>query len=86
MIKRMLIVCALGIALSFAASPTFSRAMDKDGFVGVITKSDKQKKIGAQITFANMRTPRPFITYPDGVGAEAIKVLERVRKGTFLTN
>lgn len=76
MIKRILIVCALGFALSLAASPTFLQAAGQDGFIGVITKSDEQKKVGAQITFANIRTSHPFITYPDGIGAEAIKVFE----------
>ena len=76
MMKKMLVLCALGIALILAAAPTFSQATGQDGFVGVITKSDEQEKVGSQIAFANMRTSRPFITYPSGNGAEAIKVFE----------
>lgn len=45
-------------------------------FIGTITKSDDQNKIGVQITFANLRTPLPFITFPSGNGAESIKVFE----------
>jgi hypothetical protein len=76
MIQRILIICTLGFVLSLAPLATFSQAAGQDGFIGVITKSDKQEKVGARITFANMRMSRPFITYPDGIGAEAIKVFE----------
>ena len=47
----------------------------QDGFVGMMTKSEKNK-LGTQIVFANLRSPRPFVTWPGGHGAETKKVFE----------
>src|SRR4030042_2400532 len=75
MMKKILVICAC-FALILFAMPTFSQTTKPDGYTGVITKSDDNKKIGANITFANLRTPHPFITFPSGNGAGTDKVYE----------
>lgn len=76
MMKKMFLLCTVVIALTLIAEAAVTEATGQDGFVGVITKSDNKKMVGAHITFANMRTPHPFITFPSGNGAEADKVYE----------
>jgi len=76
MTKRLIVIVALSLALSLFAVATFAEMAKRDGFIGIITKSDDQNKIGAQITFANLRTSLPFITFPSGNGAESSKVFE----------
>lgn len=46
-----------------------------DGLVGVVTKSEMNKP-GSQIVFANLRSSRPFVTWPSGHGAETSKAFE----------
>ena len=74
--RKIFIICAFVFALSLLALPTFSQTTERDGYNGVITTSDDKKEIGAHITFANLRTPHPFITFPSGNGAETDKVYE----------
>ena len=52
-----------------------AQALPRDGYVGVVSKAD-QRKPGQQFTFANLRTERPFVTFPSGNGAETTKVFE----------
>ncbi len=66
-----LIIAAVGLVLF----PTISKAAERDGFIGIVIKSDERKP-GSQFTFANLRTSRPFVTYPSGNGAETNKVFE----------
>ena len=75
MIKKILILCAC-ISLILFATFTFSQTTTRDGYNGVITKSDDSKKVGLNITFANLCTLHPFITFPSGNGAETDKVYE----------
>jgi hypothetical protein len=63
------------VALGFFAQPVHAEPPTRDGYVGVVSKSDS-RKVGQQFTFANLRTPRPFVTYPSGSGAETTKVFE----------
>lgn len=63
------------VALGSFAQPVRAQPAARDGYVGVVSKSDA-RKMGQQFTFANLRTPRPFITYPSGSGAETTKVFE----------
>ena len=68
-------VAILIIAVGLVLFPTIPKADEKDGFIGLVTTSDKGKP-GSQYTFANLRTSRPFVTYPSGNGAETNKVYE----------
>jgi len=52
-----------------------AEALPRDGYVGVVSKAD-QRKPGQQFTFANLRTERPFVTFPSGNGVETTKVFE----------
>ena len=52
-----------------------AQALPRDGYVGVVSKAD-QRKPGQQFTFANLRTERPFVTFPSGNGVETTKVFE----------
>jgi hypothetical protein len=63
------------IAVGLVLFPTIPKADERDGFIGLVTKSDKDKS-GSQYTFANLRTSCPFVTYPSGNGAETNKVYE----------
>lgn len=47
----------------------------RDGYGGIVTSSAK-RKTGERFTFANLRSNRPFVTYPSGTGAETYKVFE----------
>lgn len=74
--SKIFILCTFVIAFNLFALFTFSQTTDRDGYNGVITKADDKKVIGAHVTFANLRTPHPFITFPSGNGAEVDKVYE----------
>ncbi len=63
------------VALGLLAEPVRAQPPTCDGYVGVVSKSDA-RKVGQQFTFANLRTPRPFVTYPSGSGTETTKVFE----------
>jgi len=52
-----------------------AQALPRDGYVGVVSKADERKP-GQQFTFANLRTERPFVTFPSGNGVETTKVFE----------
>ena len=47
----------------------------REGYSGTVTSSAK-RKTGELFTFANLRSKRPFVTYPSGNGAESFKVFE----------
>jgi hypothetical protein len=77
MLKKMIIICAcFALSLLAVPVPTFSQTAGYDGYIGVITKSDNKKMVGTHISFANIRTIHPFITFPSGNGAETDKVYE----------
>ena len=69
------IAVLLLVALGLFAEPVRAQLPARDGYVGVVSKSDA-RKVGQQFTFANLRTSRPFVTYPSGSGAETTKVFE----------
>lgn len=46
-----------------------------NGYVGTFTKSTSDRK-GSQVTFANLASPQPFVTWASGHGNEARKVFE----------
>ena len=52
-----------------------AQALPRDGYIGVISKADN-RKTGQQFTFANLRTQRPFVTFPSGNGEKTTKVFE----------
>lgn len=59
----------------FGAEVAYTQASPRDGYIGVISKSDKRKP-NQQFTFANLRAQRPFVTFPSGNGEETTKVFE----------
>lgn len=59
----------LGAGVSYAQAPAH------DGYIGVVSKADKRKS-GQQFTFANLRSQRPFVSFPSGNGEETTKVFE----------
>lgn len=67
------VLVVLGLAV--LAGPALPQTAPRDGYVGVVTKSDG-RKAGQQFMFANLQSPRPFVTYPSGTGAETTKVFE----------
>jgi hypothetical protein len=71
-VSTMRVTAALILA---CCSVTASGQTAHDGYVGVLTESAK-RKVGEQFTFANLRTPHPFVTYPSGYGGEFTKVYE----------
>ena len=66
---------SLVLALGLFSDPAHPQTASRDGYVGVVSKSD-DRKVGQQFTFANLRTSRPFVTYPSGNGADTAKVFE----------
>lgn len=70
-----LIHTAFALFLLLGVGPSFSQSQDPNGLVGVVSKSETQKA-GTQITFANLRMPNPFVTWPTGHGVETQKVFE----------
>ena len=69
------IAVLLLVALGLFAEPAHPQTASRDGYVGVVSNSD-DRKVDQQFTFANLRTSRPFVTYPSGNGAETTKVFE----------
>lgn len=63
------------VSLGFLAVLAHAQGPTREGYVGVVLKSD-DRKVGEQFTFANLRAARPFVTYPSGSGSETIKVFE----------
>jgi hypothetical protein len=74
-------VSFVGLALVVAtvwlgfAGPTCAEPLSGAGFTGTVTKSNTRAK-GQRFTFANIRSDRPFVTYPTGHGDHATKVFE----------
>ena len=62
-------------SIGLLAGSAYSQSEVRDGYIGVVSKSDK-RIIGQQFTFANLRSQRPFVTYPSGNGDETTKVFE----------
>ncbi|HBR51382.1 MAG TPA: hypothetical protein DEA71_15015 [Nitrospira sp.] len=58
-----------------AGGVTHSQTPARDGYIGIVSKADGRKS-GEQFTFANLRSQRPFITFPSGNGEETTKVFE----------
>lgn len=54
---------------------THSQTPARDGYIGIVSKADGRKS-GEQFTFANLRSQRPFVTFPSGNGEETTKVFE----------
>jgi hypothetical protein len=69
------VVVLIVLGLTLLAAPTHSQTQTREGYKGVVLKSD-DRKAGEQFTFANLSAPRPFVTYPSGNGAETVKVFE----------
>ena len=68
-------VVLLVVGLGLLAGPVHAQTTSRDGYIGGVSKSD-DRKAGQQFTFANLRAPRPFVTYPSGNGGETTKVFE----------
>ena len=66
-----LVLASIGLCAGLADAQPIPR----DGYVGVISKSDS-RKVGQQFTFANLRSSRPFITFPGGNGDQTTKAFE----------
>jgi hypothetical protein len=76
MVRTYSVAVALSLAsLWLFAELTHAQMAAREGYKGVVSKSDN-RKVGEQFTFATLRAPRPFVTYPSGNGAETIKVFE----------
>lgn len=69
------IVVLLLAGVGFCGGPAYSQTVTRDGYVGVVSKSDI-RMMGQQFTFANLRSARPFVTYPSGNGDETTKAFE----------
>jgi len=52
-----------------------AQVLPRDGYIAVVSKADRRKP-GEQFTFANLRTQRPFVTFPSRNGEETTKVFE----------
>ena len=77
MLKKMIIICGcFALNLLAVPIPTFSQTVGQDGYIGVITNLDNKEIIGAHISFANIRTSHPFITFPSGSYGKTDKVYE----------
>ena len=63
------------LVLALMGLRAHAQATVRDGYTGTITKSD-DRKVGAQFTFANLRSSKPFVTFPGGNGNEVSKVFE----------
>jgi hypothetical protein len=61
--------------VSMITNPVLAQTLMRDGYTGIISKSDKRKP-NQQFKFANLRTQRPFVTFPGGNGDETTKVFE----------
>jgi hypothetical protein len=60
---------------SFGAEVAYAQVSPRDGYIGVVSKADNRKP-DQKFTFANLRTQRPFVTFPSGNGEETTKVFE----------
>ncbi len=74
-LRKLVLPLFIFLFAGFGAEVAYAQASLRDGYIGVISKSDKRKP-GQQFTFANLRAPRPFVTFPSGNGAETTKVFE----------
>lgn len=76
MFRTVKIVIALVVTcLVVVTAPARSETPTREGYKGIVLKSDG-RKVGEQFTFANLLSPNPFVTYPSGSGAQAVKVFE----------
>jgi len=66
---------SIAVVFLFCAFVGAQAQVMRDGYSGVVTSSAK-RKAGERFTFANLRSKRPFVTYPSGTGAETFKVFE----------
>jgi hypothetical protein len=73
--RKLILTLLFFLFVSIGAEVAYAQALPRDGYIGVVSKSDKRKP-GQQFTFANLRTQRPFITFPSGNGEETMKVFE----------
>lgn len=63
------------LLISLCTEIAYAQPSTREGYVESISKADK-RKAGQQFTFANLQTPQPFITFPNGNGQETNKVYE----------
>lgn len=63
------------ISILLISTSVFSDTIIPKGFKGIISKSDN-RKIGNQFVFANLQSPKPFVTFPSGFGYGFDKVFE----------
>lgn len=63
------------LAFALCATSGAEAQATREGYSGIVTNSAK-RKTGERFTFANLRSKRPFVTYPSGTGTETIKVFE----------
>ena len=75
LIRKFILALLFFVFSSIGAEVASAQASLRDGYIGVVSKSDKRKP-GQRFTFANLRTQRPFVTFPSGNGEETTKVFE----------
>lgn len=63
------------ISVLLTSNTAFSDTITPKGFKGIVSKSDSHK-IGNQFVFANLQSPKPFVTFPSGFGYGFDKVFE----------
>ena len=68
-------IATIGLVLAITAAGALSQSPRRDGYIGVVSQSVNHKP-GAQFTFANIWSPKPFIVWPSGNGRETTKVFE----------
>ena len=73
--RRLVMPLLFFLFASFGAEVAYAQASPRDGYIGVVSKTDKRKP-GQQFTFANLRAQHPFVTFPSGNGEETTKVFE----------
>jgi hypothetical protein len=73
--RKLILTLLFFLSFSISGEVAYAQAMPRDGYTGVVSKSDKRKP-GQQFMFANLRAQRPFVTFPSGNGEETTKVFE----------
>lgn len=73
--RQFVIPLVFFLFVGFGAGVSYAQTPARDGYIGVVSKSDKRKS-GQQFTFANLCSQRPFVTFPSGHGEETTKVFE----------
>ena len=74
-VRKFVIPLVIFLFASLGTGIAYAEDSARDGYIGAVSKADKRKS-GQQFTFANLRSQRPFVTFPSGNGEETTKVFE----------